>query len=604
MAGDALDFFLAHGAERHHAPGDVVLAPGTAPAHELLCMLRGSVAREEAGIADPQRQPAHRVGDLFPLDAVVNRRAVTSRFTAAEPVSVLAIPVEAVQALATRSAPFADFLQCQIEPLHNTPLAPVLQAGSAPHILAEQSLETPLGELAVPDPLSCRPETPVRQALDAMRRRRTGSILVTTEGGSPLGILTRHDLLERVVLAGLNLEEPMSRVMSQPLRTLTVDNTAQDAAVLMVQQGIRHVPVTRDGLLAGIVSERDLFGLQRLSLRQTSAELQNAGDVDTLRLIAPRISRLAVQLLGQGVQSRQVTDLISRLNDVLTVRLLQLEAVRHGVDLAHACWLALGSEGRSEQTIATDQDNALILSDGADAGSRETYARFARSVNESLDACGFPLCRGGIMAGSPGGCATLSEWRSRFARWMDRGAPEDVLQASVYLDFRAIAGGAHLASRLRDDVVGRARVTPRFVREMALNAVQHRIPLNWFGLVDPDSEGMLDLKLQGTLIYVDAARVYALALGLRATSTRERLIAAGRALGLAAHEYEGWVGGFEFLQMLRLRAQLQPAGGANDTRHGNRMAVERLNDIDRRTLREALRLARNLQQRLHLDYER
>src|SRR5690606_23480847 len=109
-------------------------------------------------------------------------------------------------------------------------------------------------------------------------------------------------------------------------------------------------------------------------------------------------------LLGQGVQARQLTALISHLNDALTTRLIELLAERHGLSLTGTCWLALGSEGRSEQTIATDQDNALIRPEGSDPSR---YQAFARGVNQALDDCGYPLCKGGVMAGNPDLCLTL-----------------------------------------------------------------------------------------------------------------------------------------------------------------------------------------------------
>ena len=162
--------------------------------------------------------------------------------------------------------------------------------------------------------------------------------------------------------------------------------------------------------------------------------------MDTLKLVALDIRRFARSLLSQGVQARQLTALISHLNDVLTQRLLELKAAEHGVDLAPHCWLALGSEGRSEQTMATDQDNALILPNGTSAAQRDALLAFAHDVNLALDACGYPLCRGGIMAGEPGCCLTLREWRERFSHWIEHGAPQDLLNASIYFDLRPLAG--------------------------------------------------------------------------------------------------------------------------------------------------------------------
>jgi len=611
MDTQALDFFLTRSEQRYYAPDEVITTPDDGPVRELFFIRSGAVVGER-GSGDARTSAfEYERGDLFPVSAAVAQRAVTARYKAVQDTFVLVLPVAAMRDLSARSAPFADFLNRRIQKFLELSRRE-LQVAYSSQTLAEQSLETPLGTLATRAPVACRPDTPLREALSTMHARRIGSVLVTDEAGHPLGILTRYDVLGRVLLAGVPLDAPMSQVMVQPVRSLTTEHTAQDAALLMSRHGIRHVPVTRDGVAVGIVSERDLFAMQRLSLKQVSTGIRAAQDVESLRLTALEIRRFAHNLLSQGVQARQLTALISHLNDVLTERLLQVLAAQHGVELSRICWLALGSEGRSEQTIATDQDNALILPDDATPAFAEQVRLFARAVNLALDQCGYPLCKGGIMAGEQGGAVTLREWRERFAAWIDHGAPQDLLNASIYFDFRCLAGDASLAEALRSEVVEAARRTPRFLKQMALNALQHGAPLNWLGSIDTDDQGTVDLKLQGTAIFVDAARLYALAHGLSATGTRERLEAVGRLLGLPESEFGGWVGGFEFLQMLRLRVQLEAGPGrqrgqgatAPATDNPNRMGVARLNDIDRRILKESLRVARSLQQRLHLDYER
>jgi CBS domain-containing protein len=136
---------------------------------------------------------------------------------------------------------------------------------------------------------------------------------------------------------------------------------------------------------------------------------------------------------------------------------------------------------------------------------------------------------------------------------------------------------------------------------MALNALTRTPPLNWVGGIAADEQGQIDLKLQGTAIFVDAGRLYGLAQGVQATGTRERLMTIGPILGVTAGEYEAWVRGFEFLQMQRLQIQLE---GVAPRERPNHIAVDSLNDIDRRILKEAFRVARTLQQRIQLDYER
>ena len=598
MAREDVDFFIARSQQRYYAPGEILVAPAAGVVSEIFFIRRGAVSgvRGHAELAGSAYQ--YEAGELFPVSAAMGERAVTATYSAVADSFVLALPVDAMRELAGRSPPFADFLARRVAAFVDQSRR-ALQAAYASQTLAEQSLETPLGQLARQPVVACPPQTPLAEALDRMHKRRIGSMLVTGERGELQGILTRSDVLERVTLARVALERPVSEVMVSPVHALTVDHTAQDAALLMSARGIRHVPVTRDGAVVGIVSERDLFAMQRLSLKQVGAAVRAAPDVETLQVVAQDIRRFARNLLGQGVQARQLTALISHLNDVLTQRLLQLLAPAHGVRLDALCWLALGSEGRGEQTIATDQDNALVLADGCTPGDRAAALAFGQAANEALAACGFPLCRGGIMAGNPALCLTLREWRERFSHWIEHGAPEDLLNASIFFDFRALAGDATLAQALRGEVVESARRTPRFLKQLALNALSHEPPLNWIGGIDADEGGFIDLKLQGTAIFVDAARVYALAHGVPETNTRSRLEEVGRRMGLRPSEYEAWVSAFEFLQMLRLRVQLEAADA-----HPNRLHVESLNDIDRRILRESFRVARSLQQRLHLDYER
>ena len=164
------------------------------------------------------------------------------------------------------------------------------------------------------------PGTPLAQALEQMHTRRIGSVLVQDEAsGAALGILTRHDILGRITLAGRPLATPIAEVMSAPVVTLGVDQTAQDAALAMSRHAIRHLPVAdASGRVAGIVSERDLFALQRLSLKQLSTALRAAPDLAALRALAAEIRRFAGQLLGQGVGARQLTELISHLNAVVS----------------------------------------------------------------------------------------------------------------------------------------------------------------------------------------------------------------------------------------------------------------------------------------------
>lgn len=595
--------FVAASRQAYFAPGETVVSPEGGPVRELFFIRRGAVTGKR-GLSDVSGGAfQYEAGDLFPISAVLAQRAPTTRYSATEDTFVLAVPVQAMQALAERSAVFGDFLNRRILKFLELSRA-ALQVAYSSQALAEQSLETPLGQLGQAGqkaPVTCPPGTPLREALSTMHQLRIGSMLVVDAQDRPLGILTRSDVLARVTLAEVPLDTPIAQVMVSSVHSLRHDQTAQDAALLMSAQGIRHVPVTRDGQVIGMVSERDLFALQRLSLKQVSSSIRNARDVETLKVVAHDIRRFARTLLGQGVQAQQLTALISHLNDVLTSRLVEIMAARHGIDLQDFCWLALGSEGRHEQTIATDQDNALIL---APHLPQAAALAMAFDINQALDACGYPLCKGRIMASNPACCMTLEQWLGCFSSWTSHGAPQDLLNASIYFDFRPLAGNEAMALTLREAVHQQARDKPRFLRQLAANALQRVTPLNWLGSIDTtrvDGVETLDLKLHGTAMFVDVARLYALAHGVAATSTRERFQSVAKGVGASQLESEAWIGGFEFLQLLRLHAQLD---GTTVGDNPNRIDVGSLNDIDRRILKETLRVLRTLQQRVRLDYDR
>jgi CBS domain-containing protein len=354
--------------------------------------------------------------------------------------------------------------------------------------------------------------------------------------------------------------------------SLEEEATLADAALAMAQHGFRHIVVTRDGRLTGVVSERDLFALQRLGLRRTAGRIRSASRLEQLVEAARDIRSLARQLLAQGVAAQALTAMISALNDALSRRVIELAAAKRALAGAW-CWLALGSEGRMEQTLVTDQDNALIMD-----GDRQAFLAFADQVNRDLDACGFPLCKGDIMARNPRWCLTPQEWRGVFDGWIRNNDPAALMHAAIFFDFRPLAGDARLAGMLREAVLAQSKGNRTFCRAMAQAALETRPPL---GLLSDFNADELDLKLLGARPFVDAARVLALAAGAPETGTAERLRTAKE--GAAADA-------FHYVQTLRLKAG------------GNRVRVAELSPIDRRVLKEAFRQAALLQQRLRMDF--
>ncbi|WP_372521229.1 DUF294 nucleotidyltransferase-like domain-containing protein, partial [Limnobacter sp.] len=292
----------------------------------------------------------------------------------------------------------------------------------------------------------------------------------------------------------------------------------------------------------------------------------------------------------------------------ISERILEVVGNRVGIDPRNYCWLSFGSEGRSEQTIATDQDNGLLfVSDQPDI-DRPHWLAFAREVNQILDQCGYPLCKGNIMASNPDCCLTAREWLSRFAKWIDVPTPENLLSVNIFFDLRPLAGNQDLAKPLREFIVRKAKESSLFLRMLAENIMRFRPPLTWHGSVDTtEFEGLrtIDLKKQGTAVFVDAARFLSLEYGIDEVNTRRRFEAIAARLSVEEQRRDAWVSGFEFLQMMRLRIQLDEGVGVPNLQdRPNVVNYDVLDNIDRRILKECFRVGRRLQQRIETEYLR
>lgn len=470
----------------------------------------------------------------------------------------------------------------------------------------QQTLTLPLRALIRSEPIVCGEEHSVREAAAIMHERGIGSVVVVDAQSRPVGIFSERDLVAAIArgMEAASVAELMTRA---PL-ALPAYAFAYDAALAMIGRRIRHVLVTDEDRLIGVVSERDLFSLQRLGLGELTTEIRLASEVATLVSIAAEIRKLTRLLVEQGVAAEQLTLYVTLLNDRLCQRVIEVARKRHQWEQTSWCWLAFGSEGRLEQTFSTDQDNGIIFEAHDGAAPEDVRARllpFAREVNEALDACGFRWCKGNIMACNPELCLSSEEWRRKMGAWLETWEPKALLDATIYFDFRALHGDATLATDLRNWIQHRTRANSAFLRTMAENALQVRPAVGAvrdFATGDvPGAPHSIDLKAFGARLFVDVARIYALAHKLPQTNTVDRLRAAGPAARLSAPEVEAAVGAFLFIQHLRLRNQASSDVLAEDT--ANRIDPDKLNELERQILKESFRLARKLQQRLALDYQ-
>ena len=399
------------------------------------------------------------------------------------------------------------------------------------------SLYSPLSAIIRRQPVTVAPGATVREALRMMDDAAIGALVITDPASDrPIGIFTLRDLLTRVTLAMGDIEQPIAAVMSRTLITLRSETTAYQAALTMTRHRLRHILVVdHEGRLIGVVSQNDLFALQRVGYKDLGAAIRTAPDVDALKDATREITHLAGNMLSQGIGAEPLTQFVTSLNDLLTLRMIELTLPSFELPKIDWCWIALGSEGRFEQTFTTDQDNGIIFAcPGEEAAEplRQMFLPFARAVNDALDACGFARCKGNIMAGNPEWCLSSSEWRDRFGLWIREAQPQALLNASIFFDFRPLYGEEGLSDSLRSWLFGYTTANPLFLRQMTVNAMQCNPPL---GLIRDftfdrcrEFPHSIDLKMFGTRPFVDAARIFSLAHGIADTSTAQRLRALTR----------------------------------------------------------------------------
>jgi CBS domain-containing protein len=591
----------------YYAKDELILAPEQGVANRFLVIKQGTVHGEQkvanATEADTWLELAE--GECFPLGALLANRPVASLYRAGNDTFCYELPASDFQTLLGMSTPFRDFCTRRIANLleHSKQ---VIQAQYTQSGAEQQSLTSPLSAIIRRAPITCSPTTSIREVLTRMHELRVGSMVAVDEAGRPTGILTLPDVLERIALPQIDLDQPVISVMSTHLTTLTPQALAHEAALMMAKEGFRHVLVVEGERLVGLVSEKDLFALQRVGLRQIGSSIRHAQHLEELQESAADIRSMAHNMMAQGVAAEQLTQFISTFNDLLTARVVELECVASGLSTGEICWLALGSEGRFEQTLNTDQDNALIFKvpEGSNADQlRSTLLPIALRINETLAACGFPLCRGKIMASNPQWCLSMEEWKRTFAGWITNSSQEALLNSSIFFDFRAVYGEQKLADDLREWLLGFASTNGLFLRQMAEAAMSFKPPLGVVRDFVVGKENKIDLKLNGITPFVNAARIFGLANGVPHTNTVQRLRASSLKMKIPAAEIEAWIDAFLFIQVLRLRHHdEEKAKGLLDEELDNLIDPEQLHELDRRILKEAFRQARKLQAKLASEY--
>ncbi|MFV3292161.1 DUF294 nucleotidyltransferase-like domain-containing protein [Pseudomonas sp. NY11955] len=595
---------------RFYAGGESIVKPADGPVEHFYIVKQGRVVGERQHLVKPGVETTFEItsGECFPLAALLGERATRTEHLAGEDTFCLQLNKAAFIRVFSMSEVFRDFALRGVSSLLDQVNQQVRQR-AVETLGTQYSLNTPLGELAMRHPVVCSADTPLRDAVRLMHEQQVGSIVVVDPQRYPIGIFTLRDLRQVVAAESADLGAPIDRHMTAKPFYLSPQASAFDAAMAMTERHIAHVCLVENRRLCGVVSERDLFSLQRVDLVHLARTIRHAPRLDTLVSLRGEISQLVERMLAHGASSTQITQIITLLNDHTVCRVIELALAERGDPGVPFSWLCFGSEGRREQTLHTDQDNGILFEavDKAEADAiRARLLPLAQYINQCLAQCGFTLCMGNVMAGNPELCLSRSEWARRFAGFVREASPENLLGSSIYFDLRVVWGDEQGCEQLRQGLLQQVADNRIFQRMLADNALRQRPPvgrLREFVLTRQgnDKAATLDLKVQGLTPFVDGARLLALANGIGACNTLERLrqlVAKGVIEPLDGAAYEE---AYHFIQQTRMQQHQRQT--RDNLPYSNRLDPDSLNHLDRRILRESLRQAQRLQSSLALRYQ-
>jgi CBS domain-containing protein len=445
---------------------------------------------------------------------------------------------------------------------------------------------------------TCSPGDGLVAAAAVMAQRNISSLVVCGDG-TPLGILTDRDLRNKVVARGIDPSGlTAAEIMNAPLVTINEGEFLFEALHRISRHGIHRLVVTDDrGQLAGIITDSDILRVQSRSPQQLLRQIEEARDVQELKGLHQRVQGLMEHLVGSGVPIKDLVRFIALLNDRILVRLIELVRSQGFSDLTDRfAFLVLGSEGRGEQTLTTDQDNALVYADDLSPPEVRRLEEFSAALIDGVLAIGIPPCPGGIMASTPQWRHSLEEWRGLLDSWFGTPTPENILKVSMFSDMRTLQGDPSLEQSLREHVAGRLVGNEAFLGHMTANLLRFAVPLGWFGRFKTEGgehRGRLDLKKAGIFAVTEGAKILALSAGLQERNTRERLEKLQETGILSDSEADDLKAVYDSLVYFRLRTQVEALREGREP--DNRIAVQGLNRMELGRLRAALEGVRSFQ---------
>ncbi len=452
--------------------------------------------------------------------------------------------------------------------------------------------------------ISVPPEASIREAARLMTEFRVSSIFIM-EGERLAGLVTDRDLRSRCIAAGLSFEEPVSRIMTANLHTITSGTLAFHALITMTRLNVHHLPVLEDGKVIGMLSTSDLVRFQSANSVYMVGDIRKAGDLEALVTLSGKITDLQVHLVNSGATTDQVGQAVIAVTDAITTRLLEMAEAELGPPPVPYAWMTAGSQARREQSSHSDQDNALLIADHMRPEDDAYFAALARFVNDGLNACGYVYCPGEVMASNPKWRQPLRIWRKYFNTWIEKPEPLALMHSSIFFDMRPIHDPDGMFEELQEYILDLCRANRIFIAYMVANALKHRPPLGFFRnfvlISGGEHDHTLDIKHRGIVPIIDLARVYALSTGQPSVNTLERLQQAAKSKAVSQEGADNLIDAFEFIGALRLRHQ------AEQLRQGrqadNYLSPDSLSRLERGHLKDAFAMINSLQDTLEQRYQ-
>ena len=563
-------------------PGEVLFREGETPAN-LYLIVKGLVS-ERAG---DEVITVRGAGDLVGADALATPTPATAEVRQ-ETIAQL-LPSRLLLDLGRVNPAFEGWFTQRLGERLAARAARDATRGMAPLMMAK------VEEAFLHPPIFVPADMPAKQAAIQMHEAQATSLLVR-RADDTAGIVTDADLAKAVLVRDLPLDTPVEQVASFPAVIIDHNAFLFRAQMLMTRHGVRHMPVRRDGAIVGVLELIDLVGYMSSRSYLVMAEIERANSIDDLGRAAGAIGPLLEALHDTGMKVRAIAELVSDLNRSILRRLFEFLAPAEL--LANACLVVMGSEGRGEQLARTDEDNALIVTDGTEfdeAQLRDICTRFT----ETLIAYGYPRCPGDMMVSNPRWAKRLSAFRADIDEWLTRPSGEGFLNLAALTDAAAVAGDTALLERLRRYLFERIGNAGGFLSHFARPVLQFDSPIGFFHQIllgHGEHSGEIDVKKGGIFPIVHGVRALALERRIDEVNSFARIEVLASAGALERDFAEDLTEALQYLMEIRLRGRLDKDGDDHLVR------ARDLSRLQHDGLRDSLLIAKRFKERIRYHF--